>query len=228
LAFATTPSSVCAQSSDLPQKVDLSDPQFDWNPATMYAWPENSFAKDPWTEVALRLSRQTEQANCVPSVASSLRLGCSSFERILFKALGMQPSRTSDVIIRMGVQPDELDMLVTSYVAGAPFELRQSRWVWAILIPGPKSDVKGALGSLGIDLRKYNAEISWKIEDKETGQRGKFIGSGLPPFLSDASVHETPQGVMIAGSKIMGDIPVPPSHAVQQNLVWFRKYVKSK
>jgi hypothetical protein len=205
------------------EDLDLDNPANDWHRDYMTGHPGHTFKKDPWTSTALMLAGQ----KVVPHTGKPLRMtdlfNSNSVDRMLLKALGIPAKGVTNVVLCPATpKSGELDMVVAKYKSGVEFEIRRCKCVWVLIPSEPIKDLDEFQKKLGLTLTRYPASIVKSVLPPEAfSLRAQIAGTDLPPYLADATIHETPKGLILAGSLILEPPPRPLSHQVWDNRQWF-------
>lgn len=114
-------------------------------------------------------------------------------------------------------------MIFTQYQSPVPFEIRNTPYVWVIVVKNSQiKELPDIAKLIGMDLSKYHARFVPTSEPEGQGYEYQLKGDNLSPFLNDAILFRTSDSIVFSGSKIMGDIPFPVSHA---ETTWLRGWL---
>ncbi|QIF03388.1 hypothetical protein [Roseimicrobium sp. ORNL1] len=203
--------------------MELDEPRYDWRPTEMPGHPDHTFKKDPWTSTALMLAEQ----KMVPHAGKPFRMADmfndNFMDRMLLKALGISARGTAKVVLCPATpESGGLDMVVAKYKSGVEFEIRRCKFVWVLVPAQPIKDLDELKVKLGLSLTRYPGSIvKSTLPPEASSLRAQIVGDDLPPYLADATVHETPKGLILAGSLILEPPQIPISHQIRDNRQWF-------
>jgi hypothetical protein len=205
------------------ENLDLDNPRYDWNRKEMVGHSGHTFKKDPWTSTALMLAEQ----KVVPQTGKPHRMTemfvSDEMDHMLLRALGIPAKRTAKGILCPATpESGALDMVVARYKSGVEFEIRKCKLIWVLVPSEPINDLDKLKKKLGLSLTRYPASIvKSTLPPDAFSLRAQIVGDDLPPYLADATIQETPKGLILAGSLILQPAPVPISHQIWDNRQWF-------
>lgn len=205
--------------------LELDGPAYDWNRVFMTGDSRHTFKEDPWTSTALMLAEQEVVPQTGEPLSMTNMFASNTDDRLVLKALGI-PARGAlkGVLCPATPESGRLDMVVTKYKSGVEFEIRRCNCVWVLIPSEPIKNVDEFKRKLGITLNRYPAVIVKSVLPPEFfSLRAQFMGTDLPPYLADAIIHETPKGLILAGSLIFEPPQTPISHQIWHNRKWFSR-----
>lgn len=213
----------CMAEEPVWEDLELDNSAYDWHREFMPGDPDHTFKKDPWTSTALMLAGQKAVPHTGPPLPMADMFANTSMDRMLLKALGI-PAKGQRKGVLCPATPESggLDMVVAKFKSGVEFEIRICKCVWVLIPAEPIKDLEEFQRKLGISLTRYPASVVKSVVPPEASSvRAQIVGTDIPPYLADATIHETPKGLILAGSIILEPPPRPLSHQIWDNRQWF-------